>query len=136
MKYIYSLAALVLFAALSGPAYALPNNSYGCEKKEQALMQQLEIAREYGNYNQIRGLERALANVRTWCSDGGLLSDAEENVEEKQEEVWEREQELAEAIAEGKDPEKIAKRQRKLDEARNELEQAVRERDALLGSKR
>lgn len=136
MKYTYSLAALVLLAALAGPGYALPNNSYGCKKKEQALMQQLEIARQYGNYNKIRGLERALANVRTWCSDGGLLSDAEEKVEEKQEEVWEREQELAEAIAEGKDPDKIAKRQRKLDEARSDLAQAIRERDALLGPKR
>ena len=131
MKHIIPIAALAVFIALDCPALA---GSGTCQEKEQAIMRQLDIARHYNNRGKIRGLERALANVRTWCSDDGLLTKAQDNIEQKQKKVREREQELAEAKAEGKGSDKIAKRARKLEEARNELLEAVQKRDALLNS--
>ena len=102
-----------------------------CAEKEKAITRQLEFARQHGNVNRVRGLERALENVRAWCSQKGEQSEAELKVLEKQEEVWEREEELAEAVAEGGKPDKIRKYERKLEEARAELLEAERERDAL-----
>jgi len=50
---------------------------------------------------------------------------------EKQDKVKERQADLDKAVTEGKGEKKIAKLQRKLDEAKEELAQAVAERDAL-----
>ncbi|MFD1259939.1 DUF1090 domain-containing protein [Entomomonas asaccharolytica] len=106
----------------------------GCKIKIQKLQQQLEYAKTYGNTNRVQGLERAIANVKTYC-----LGDYDENysyndqtkdisklkskVADKQEKVDERNEELLEAIAKG-DPEKIVKKTRKLKEAMAELEEA------------
>lgn len=95
----------------------------GCQAKESVLVWKLAQAREHGRSGQIAGLERALLNVRTWCTDGSLKAKAELELWEKEQEVLEREEDLQEARASGK-PEKIAKRERKLEEARQELEQA------------
>lgn len=133
MKRTLPIALVALFTMLVSPAFAGSGRG-GCAQKEQAIMKQLEIARQYNNRGKIMGLERALANVRTWCSDGGLLNKAEEKIEEKQDKVREREEELAEAVAEGKEAKKVAKRELKLREARSELQEAVKERDSLLKS--
>lgn len=123
---------MMLFIPLGSIAYAGPPEGGVCKRKEQAILRQMEIAKQHGNQGRIRGLERALANVRTWCSDGGQLDKSKEKIEEKQEKVKEREKELAEAKAEGKGRDKIAKRERKLEEAKSELRQATSEREALL----
>ena len=78
----------------------------------------------------LAGLETALSEVRRWCRDDSLLGKAEMRVQEKRAEVAEQELELREAQATGK-ADKIAKRERKLREAREELQEAIAERDAL-----
>lgn len=130
MKHILSLAAAMLLLVPAVSAHAGNN----CQRKEQALERQLEIARQHNNRNRVAGLETALGNVRTWCSDGGLVKKAEGKVEDKREKVKEREEELAEAVAENKGADKKAKRERKLEEAKAELREAEKERDALLDS--
>lgn len=40
-----------------------------CEMKEKRLLEQLEKAKSFDNTGRIRGLERALNNVRTYCTD-------------------------------------------------------------------
>mgnify|MGYP003623248850 FL=1 len=134
MKYIAYFAAAVLLAASFGTAQALASDGGTCRQKEQAVERQLEIARQHGNSGKGRGLEKALANVRLWCSDNGLLAKAEEKIAQKREKVQEREKELAEAVSAGKGQEKISRRKQKLDQANDELLEAVRERDSLLKS--
>ena len=103
----------------------------GCKRKEQAIETKMEYARKHGNQEQLRGLEEALSQVRQWCSDGTLRSKAELNILEKQDKVKERQADLDKAVTEGKGEKKIAKLQRKLGEAKEELAQAVAKRDAL-----
>lgn len=134
MKRITVAAIVVLLAVLASPAFAGASRQDACQRKEEAIARQLEIARQYNNHGKIRGLERALLNLRTWCSDDGLLHKAESKIKDKRDEVREREEELAEARAEGKKPDTIAKRERKLADAKTELREALGERDALLES--
>ncbi|GAB7514119.1 MAG: DUF1090 domain-containing protein [Bilophila wadsworthia] len=103
----------------------------GCKRKEQSIETKMEYARKHGNQEQLRGLEEALSQVRRWCSDGTLRSKAELNILEKQDKVKERQADLDKAVTEGKGEKKIAKLQRKLGEAKEDLAQAVAKRDAL-----
>ena len=105
-------------------------NNY-CQLRDKQYAVYTEYARKHGNQEQLRGLEEALSQVRRWCSDGTLRSKAELNILEKQDKVKERQADLDKAVTEGKGEKKIAKLQRKLDEAKEELAQAVAERDAL-----
>ena len=109
----------IALIAFSGMSFASDDFAGGCKRKE------------HGNQEQLRGLEEALSQVRRWCSDGTLRSKAELNILEKQDKVKERQADLDKAVTEGKGEKKIAKLQRKLDEAKEELAQAVAERDAL-----
>lgn len=125
MKKIFILPLfLVAFFAFVQTAPAQANRN--CQAKEEAIERQLEQARSYGNTNRAAGLERALANVRRYCTDDSLRGRAEMEVVDKREEVLEREIELEEARAKG-DAKKIAKREEKLREAREELAEAERE---------
>ena len=129
---ILPVITLALSFILGGPASSLASANIACEQKKQAIQRQLDIARQYNNHGKIRGLERALANVETWCSDGGLVDKAHGRVDDMNLKVRERERELADAIAAKKSADKIAKRERKLEEAKAERREAVKERDALL----
>ena len=92
----------------------------------------MEYARKHGNQEQLPSTRRSFsAQVRRWCSDGTLRSKAELNILEKQDKVKERQADLDKAVTEGKGEKKIAKLQRKLGEAKEELAQAVAKRDAL-----
>ncbi len=55
--------AAVLVASMSLPVQA----GYNCGIKIQKLEQQLGYAKAYGNTNRVRGLQRALANVKARC---------------------------------------------------------------------
>ena len=113
----------IALIAFSGMSLASDDFAGGCKRKEQA--------RKHGNQEQLRGLEEALSQVRQWCSDGTLRSKAELNILEKQDKVKERQADLDKAVTEGKGEKKIAKLQRKLGEAKEDLAQAVAKRDAL-----
>lgn len=95
----------------------------GCAAKHQAINVQLEEARQHGNSRQQAGLEKALSEVVANCSDESLRQERQEQVRGAAQEVSEREVDLREAMAKG-DAEKIATRQAKLAEAREELKQA------------
>ena len=94
------------------------------------IQAKIAAAKQQGNDAALAGLETALSEVRRWCRDDSLLGKAEMRVQEKRAEVAEQELELREAQATGK-ADKIAKRERKLREAREELQEAIAERDAL-----
>lgn len=98
----------------------------GCALKEQQIQKEIEYAKQYGNSYKQKGLETALANVRTYCTESSLKKDINEKIAEKQKKVAEREVELKEAQAKG-DPKKIAKKQKKLLSAQQELDEAKKE---------
>lgn len=127
---VAGLAASFLFTTVFVAA-ASADWYNGCKKKEQILETKIENAKRHGNRNQLRGLEEALREVRSNCTDASINSKAYSKIRDKQAKVEERQMELNEAIREGAKPDKIRKRQRKLEEAKTELAQALRERDAL-----
>lgn len=130
-KKAVSLAFGSALVFASGAAFADADFKTNCAEKEKAVMRNLEYAKAQGNSGRIQGLEKALSQVRRWCTEENLLAKAELKVMEKQEKVQEREEELAEATAEGKDADKLAERKMKLEEAKAELREAEQERDAV-----
>lgn len=102
-----------------------------CSKKIAQLEKQMAIAKKHNNKGRVAGLERALENVRSWCTDENELSEAEVKVYEKQEKVTERQQALDKAIAKKDGQKKIEKRKQKLSEAQVELREAEKARAAL-----
>ena len=113
-------------------AFAVSVRAEGiCTKKIAELERQLSIAKQHKNTGRAAGLERALENVRTWCTEDGELAEAKIKVLEKQEKVAERQAELDKATAQGVAHKKIEKRQQKLREAQDELKEAEKVRDTM-----
>ena len=125
-KHIFAAALLMVTA---GTASAQQQTSAtGCDAKAQRLQHQLEHARAHGNTNRAAGLEKALYDVNTNCTDQGLRAEREAKIRDKQQKVDERRRELAEAQADGR-AEKISKKQQKLTKAQDDLRKAQAELD-------
>ncbi|MFJ1302413.1 DUF1090 domain-containing protein [Pseudomonadota bacterium AL_CKDN230030165-1A_HGKHYDSX7] len=115
-----TLASLVLGTALgSTAAFAQESPLRGCAAKKQSIERELTHAREHGNSNRVRGLEKALAAAQN-CDDASLQREREDKIREAEKKVREREEELAEEKSEGKRKD-IQKAERKLKEAQEEL---------------
>ncbi|HFT1963356.1 TPA: DUF1090 domain-containing protein [Enterobacter ludwigii] len=123
MKHTHSLLAGLLMLAPALSAVAAIPVATGCEAKRQDIEKQLNYARANGNDHRTAGLEKALAEVNAHCTDSGLRAEREADVREKTRKATAREQALAEARADGR-ADNIRKKERKLDEARAELEEA------------
>ncbi|SER41918.1 DUF1090 domain-containing protein [Halopseudomonas bauzanensis] len=94
-----------------------------CADKEQRIMERLQRAEAANNQGQVRGLNKALKEVRDHCTEEGLAAERKQRIAESEAEVAERREDLAEAIRDG-DKEKIEKREGKLTEALQELNEA------------
>ncbi|WP_328186618.1 DUF1090 domain-containing protein [Marinobacter sp. OP 3.4] len=129
-KHTLSLSALVLALGFSVPAFAAPADNPLCADKEAEVERQMDMAREQGNRDRLRGLETSLEQIRTHCTDEELLADAEEEVRDSLEDQEEQRQELEEALQAG-DVDKVEDRQEDLKEATEELEEHIRELEAL-----
>lgn len=101
-----------------------------CNDKRRVLQEKIETAQRQGNTTELDGLRRALGNVDAYCNDVSLHRQRLASVEEARQEVEQRKLDLREAMGQG-DPEKIAKHQARLAEARAELEQAEAEARAV-----
>lgn len=119
-----------LSASLAGLLIVLASNtvwaqepSAACMLKRQHIETQIGFAKAAGNSHQVAGLERALAANQAHCSDAQLEQEREEAIGKAELKVAERERELAEAMAKG-EPDKIARRQTKLAQARQQLIEA------------
>ena len=121
------LSALLLTGTLAHATESATQQLTGCAAKRQAISTQIEAAKTHGNSNQQARLEKALKEVEQHCNDDSLRAEREAKVVKAEEEVGERERDLHNAHAKG-DQDDIAKRQRKLQESREELQQA---REAL-----
>ena len=121
MKYRITLA-LALFS-LSTASFAMSL----CQEKEQDIQREISYAEKHNNQHRIDGLKKALSEVKDNCTDSRLRADHQKKIAEQKDEIAERRQDLQEAKAKG-DAEKIAKRERKLQEAQDELK-ALEARD-------
>ena len=105
---------------LAGQAYG--SESVGCKAKHQAVTEQLAFARAHDNAERVAGLEQALRNIEAHCTDAGLFE------EQRQREA--RLADLQSARVAGK-PDKIARKQAKLEASQTALLEAQRELEAL-----
>ncbi|MCI9500297.1 MAG: DUF1090 domain-containing protein [Enterobacter hormaechei subsp. steigerwaltii] len=121
MKYRITLA-LALFS-LSTASFAMSL----CQEKEQDIQREISYAEKHNNQHRIDGLKKALSEVKDNCTDSKLRADHQEKIAEQKDEIAECRQDLQEAKEKG-DAEKIAKRERKLQEAQDELK-ALEARD-------
>ncbi|MDW5443258.1 DUF1090 domain-containing protein [Polaromonas sp. SM01] len=119
MKQLILASVLVLAVA---PLWA-QQPSAACEAQRARIEAQIERAQAAGNSREVAGLQKALRANKAHCSDASLAAERERNIRKATKKVAEREKDLAEAQRKG-DPDKIAQRQRKLDEARQALAEA------------
>ena len=130
MKRLAPLALLSLFSLMAAPLMAAEEDSglTGCAAKRQAISTQIEQAKAHGNSEQQAGLEKALSEVTSHCTDASLKKERENKVLDAKHEVSRRQADLEKAMKKG-DSEKINKRKDKLAESRKELQQALDELD-------
>lgn len=117
--------AVCLFLALGmyGQAWA---SGPACAQKTAGIVAQLEHAKEAGNQNRVRGLERALAAARHHCTDAGLIADKEEDIAETQAEIADILEDIREKEAEGRF-DKVKRLERELAHEQKELEILMQE---------
>lgn len=117
---------VVLLPALFTGAHALAvaSDNDPCAEKRAAIVKQLDETKAHGNDRRAAGLSRALREQEANCSSASMRKEREQDVAEAGEKLAERERELQEAIADGKDADKIQVRERKVREARQALHRA------------
>jgi chromosome segregation ATPase len=130
MKRLAPLALLSLFSLMAAPLMAAEEapGLTGCAAKRQAISTQIEQAKAHGNSEQQAGLEKALSEVTSHCTDASLKKERENKVLDAKHEVSRRQADLEKAMKKG-DSEKINKRKDKLAESRKELQQALDDLD-------
>lgn len=121
MKFRITLALALL--SLSTVSYATSL----CQEKEQDIQREIGYAEKHNNQHRVDGLKKALSEVKANCSDSKLRADHQKKIAEQKDEIAERRQDLQEAKEKG-DAEKIAKREKKLKEAQDDLK-ALEARD-------
>ncbi|WP_434606475.1 DUF1090 domain-containing protein [Pseudomonas sp. R1-7] len=130
MNFLSPVALLALCGVMATPLMATeqPPELTGCAAKRQGIINQIELAKSRGNPDQQAGLETALNEVTTHCTDASLRKERETKVLEAKHEVSRRQADLEKAMKKG-DAERINKRKDKLAASRKELQEAVNELD-------
>ena len=124
-----SLSFVLLMAFLS-PALALAQSG-GCDAKRQSIENEIAYAQAHDNAAHEQGLQKALAGVKTHCTDASLRSAAEQKVGKAQAKLQDRQRDLQAAKDQGKSAQKIADRQRKVDDAHADLQQAMMDAEQM-----
>lgn len=130
MNFLSPIALLTLCSAMAAPLMAAEQTPEltGCAAKRQGIINQIELAKSRGNKDQQAGLETALSQVTTHCTDASLRKERENKVLEAKHEVNQRQADLDKAMKKG-DAQRINKRKDKLAASRKELQEAVDELD-------
>lgn len=114
MKYRIALALTLLSVS------AMSQAASPCQEKEQEITREISYAEKHNNQSRVEGLNKALHEVRTTCSDSKLRAEHQRKIARQKDEVAERREDLAKAKQKG-DADKISKREHKLKEAEAEL---------------
>ena len=121
MKYRIALALTLLSVS------AMSQAASPCKEKEQEITREISYAEKHNNQSRVEGLNKALHEVRTTCSDSKLRAEHQRKIARQKDEVAERREDLAKAKQKG-DADKRSKREHQLKEAEAEL-QALEARD-------
>ncbi|RKS86988.1 uncharacterized protein DUF1090 [Orbus hercynius] len=130
MKNILKMSLITLAVTMSASALANQFEGLTCAGKKTAIQTQLDYAKQANNVYQVQGLEKALTDVNTYCSNDDLAKKYQEKVQEKTAKLQEKQDDLKEAQLKG-DPSKIAKQQAKLQKAQYELQEAQTQLDSF-----
>ncbi|WP_392566986.1 DUF1090 domain-containing protein [Utexia brackfieldae] len=122
--------AVVLLSVLLPLSAFASEQGLTCQSKIKAIQTQIAYAKANNNTAETMGLNTALADTISNCSDSSLEKKYQAKVTEKTAKVAERKADLAEAQAEGK-VNKLAKLQRKIDSAQAELDEAQAQLDSF-----
>ena len=95
----------------------------GCDQKRCEIEKQISFAKENGNEHKLKGLNIALEEVHTYCTNENIKNDLKEEIEELNEEIAEDHSDLIEA----KQDQKADKYQRKIKEKEQEIEKLNKE---------
>ncbi|WP_213878596.1 DUF1090 domain-containing protein [Pseudomonas sp. dw_358] len=115
-----AVASPTLLAAQTAPAMT------GCAAKQQDIRTQIDQAKAAGNQNQLAGLEKALKQSNSHCTEASLKKERENKVLSARHEVAQRQADLDKAMKKG-DADKINTRKEKLAASRKELQEATDE---------
>lgn len=121
MKYRIALAITLFSLTTFSQAASL------CQEKKQEILREIGYAENHNNQGRVQGLKNALSEVRNNCSDSKLRASHQHKIARQKAEVSERQGELADAKQKG-DADKVAKRERKLQDAQDKLK-ALEARD-------
>lgn len=114
MKYVTVLTLTLLTLASAAQASSL------CGEKEQNIQRQISYAEKHNNQHRVNGLKKALSEVRANCTDSQLIAEHQDKITRQKAKIAERQTDLDKARQKG-DPEKVAKREKKLTEAESDL---------------
>jgi hypothetical protein len=114
--------ALVVVSLVPAFAFAQPG---ACDTKQQSIQDELTYAQSHHNSARIHGLQKALAESKAHCTDASLHNAAQEKIAKAQQNLADKQHDLQDAKDQHKSAKKIADRQRKVDSAHAELEQAM-----------
>lgn len=103
IRLLSKLSIITLVTAFSVNSYASSNDEnqgLNCDAKKQAIETKIEQAKKANNTNEVTGLEKALQEVNTNCTDETLEQKYKRLVVEKTKDVTDKTKELAEKTKE------------------------------------
>ncbi len=92
----------------------------GCAEKTCQVNKQIILAKKVNNTDKLKGLNKALEEIKEHCNDDEIIADIEKNISEAKEELAEHKEELKEAKVEQKN-DKIEKYTMKIKENEAEI---------------
>lgn len=118
--------------AFTASSYAAADQFDGltCAGKQIAIQTQLDFAKKANNTYRAEGLQKALDDVNTYCTNDSLEEKYKDKVEDKLENLQDKQEDLQEAQLKG-DTKKIAKQEMKVQKAEYELKEAQDHLDAF-----
>ncbi|WP_392561695.1 DUF1090 domain-containing protein [Orbus sturtevantii] len=130
MNKVITVSFITLATVLSFNALANSHDYDGskCSEKKIVIQTQIDYAKKANNIHRVQGLEKALSDVNTYCTDEGLEKKYQQNVQDKLKDVQEKQADLQQAKLKG-DVEKISKQQAKLAEKQQELQDVTSKLD-------
>lgn len=114
------LAVLVVAAPTVAQTQASCSALKGCERKFCEMEIQLNMAKQTGDTNQVAGLQMALDNARTSCSDSRLKDALSARLAEANQDLVRYQADLQQAEQQGK-KDKVMKYKKKLEQTTSEI---------------
>lgn len=130
MKYFPTLLTTALVVTSFSVFANDCDNKTGCDAKACQIEKQIELAKQYDNENKLEGLNKALKQVQSYCTNDDLKDELQDKIDDVKEDMAEHQHDLDEAIQDQK-MDKIEKYKHKLSEDRQELTELKQELSRL-----